>query len=541
MHYFVCIAALLLIAPNISMARIVVKSGLHENFARLVFYHDLSFDWSITLSDKILSVEFLEFDGEIDTSEVFKKIPMSRIQTVATMENKIVFGLGCACVESHFVLSPGILVLDISDPPTVSSLQTINLNKEPTSARIMRLSVSSSEIIAGLKADFELAKKKNFIVAKNSTQSSISSADQKISPQSVNFSDEEPVRSTECRREEEFGIVIHLSESDYSGRLSQMRANILTDSANTNIEVAKDLIGLYIEHGLAAEALKTINSLNVVAPSYTYMANVIKNDVPTLALDGTNIGSSNCSADPDIWSALATGFSSKAEADEYGLEIIRQLGELPTQLKQIFTPRLVDTFIAAGATGLAETLIPAARRNSEISSQTSELLLSQAAPPNPEKTSEKISAALEEDRRSAAIAISTYFNTIESVKNAEPDQRSLLYALEKEYLPSPLGPSLIAARIRLIAFERKQKDLLTALRRNDNSGAVSLSIWNEVVEYASSEYGDIEFLKLAFALKGSEISGLNERTREQFSGRLSDLGFEDADSQVNGEEVSAVH
>ncbi len=112
----ITIAALIFGTPAIAQT-IIVRSGEHEGFTRLVLKIPENVAWSIDTSGRSLFLKTNLPSINFDVSHVFDRIPRDRI--VALSQDgpglDLVLSLGCECSTSSFMDSTGLLAIDIKD------------------------------------------------------------------------------------------------------------------------------------------------------------------------------------------------------------------------------------------------------------------------------------------------------------------------------------------------------------------------------------------------------------------------------------------
>jgi hypothetical protein len=114
----------MLVLSNSAVAQtLIVRSGEHEGFTRVAVQLPENSDWNVKKSLRFFTLKIGSPSIHFDVSEVFNRIPRNRLLSVhqETLDSKLVFTLGCACLVSSFVNKTGLLSIDIKD-------NTIQLN-----------------------------------------------------------------------------------------------------------------------------------------------------------------------------------------------------------------------------------------------------------------------------------------------------------------------------------------------------------------------------------------------------------------------------
>ncbi len=120
-------------------APVMVKSGEHEGFTRLVLDFGAPVDWNVGRTLDGYELRLNSASPRYDLTEVFALIGKGRLAAIwvdpAAMSLRI--GIACACHAIPFEFRPGIVVIDLRDgaPPKGSSFeQTLDGTKPPALA-----------------------------------------------------------------------------------------------------------------------------------------------------------------------------------------------------------------------------------------------------------------------------------------------------------------------------------------------------------------------------------------------------------------------
>ncbi|MCV6823083.1 MULTISPECIES: hypothetical protein [Halocynthiibacter] len=136
MKRFGLILALLFLGVPLAAETIVVRSGEHKDFSRLVLDFSKEVDWSLHKVESGYALHFESKDLSILTNKVFDRIPRTRIADVSFDANKqaLSLRLNCECKTEAFELEGDRLVLDVfSEEPTRSAHNNSEDNKEVAS------------------------------------------------------------------------------------------------------------------------------------------------------------------------------------------------------------------------------------------------------------------------------------------------------------------------------------------------------------------------------------------------------------------------
>lgn len=118
--------AILILLGTMSMANaapIVVRSGDHEGFTRLVMQLPNDVQWQVTETRGLKTITVSGHQAGFDISRVFNVIPRDRLTGVRTYPSRLELELSCDCELNTFVERGEFLVVDIIDGPALPPLE----------------------------------------------------------------------------------------------------------------------------------------------------------------------------------------------------------------------------------------------------------------------------------------------------------------------------------------------------------------------------------------------------------------------------------
>lgn len=129
------LALLLLVLAQAAFAQtVIVKSGDHPGFTRLVLELPVATDWEMGRTDEGYELRLKNDGMRFDLSRVFDEIQRSRLAAIWMDPGSggLRLGVACACHAMPFEFRPGIIVVDLRDgpPPNGSSFE-LALNGMP--------------------------------------------------------------------------------------------------------------------------------------------------------------------------------------------------------------------------------------------------------------------------------------------------------------------------------------------------------------------------------------------------------------------------
>ena len=121
------LAIWLAMASISAAAPVVVKSGEHDGFTRLVLEYQGPVDWQVGRTDDGYVLRIVNETPSYDLRETFKVIGKSRLAGISADSQSGILNLAiaCACYAIPFEFRPGIVVIDLRDgrPPKGSSFE----------------------------------------------------------------------------------------------------------------------------------------------------------------------------------------------------------------------------------------------------------------------------------------------------------------------------------------------------------------------------------------------------------------------------------
>lgn len=116
-----------LLAGHLAAAPVLVKTGEHDGFTRLVMEFPAPLDWQMGRSADGYELRISGQTPSYDLSEAFKLIGKSRLAAIwiDPQTAGLRIGIACACHAIPFEFRPGIVVIDLRDgpPPRGSSFE----------------------------------------------------------------------------------------------------------------------------------------------------------------------------------------------------------------------------------------------------------------------------------------------------------------------------------------------------------------------------------------------------------------------------------
>ncbi len=114
---------------------LIVRSGDHEGFSRLVFRVPDDSQWTLENNAQNATIQISDFSEGFDVSRVFDLIGKRYISNINTTLNELSISFSCECIAEAYQQQNGFIVIDVSDYKTEDNLESFK--KSPRDA--MRL------------------------------------------------------------------------------------------------------------------------------------------------------------------------------------------------------------------------------------------------------------------------------------------------------------------------------------------------------------------------------------------------------------------
>ena len=128
----------------------LVQSGEHENFTRLVVPLNAVSEWSVTQADNKIVLRVDDFVDGFDTTQVFARIPRTRLDEIRSDANTLTLSLACDCVAATFEEVGPYFVIDIASAGI--SLAGVSVPVAPEAAEMMPQELDPLPLPAAVKA-----------------------------------------------------------------------------------------------------------------------------------------------------------------------------------------------------------------------------------------------------------------------------------------------------------------------------------------------------------------------------------------------------
>jgi len=132
---------------------IVVRSGEHEQFTRLVMLLPDQATWALEKNVETAWLSISDFEEGFDLSGAFEIIPRTRLNALVATDSRLELQMNCDCAVTGFVERNGYLVIDIADgipiERTAEPTPLVELMPEPRTTSLTQLNLPESSFRFG--------------------------------------------------------------------------------------------------------------------------------------------------------------------------------------------------------------------------------------------------------------------------------------------------------------------------------------------------------------------------------------------------------
>ncbi len=550
------VVLMLALAPPVWAQSLVVRSGEHGAFTRLVVPVPTDVDWELQQSGRELRLSVAEPDSRFDTSQVFSRIARDRVQDLsqAAAGADLVVRLACDCSAKAFRASPGFVAIDINDDPP----QNVDLPLVAPIARPAVTAVATTVDIPVARLDTDLPSLLRASELRLHTQLNRAARqgvleiqpdpgpepsgdpettakvqirattvfDQGMAKVADRLISDQPPAS--CGPQDQYELPQWGGEAPFSVQLLKARHRIYGEFDRLNADAVLDLARIYLYFGFgleAAHALDLLPAPDTQAERLRALARVI--DDLGGHPDGPLSGRQHCDGPVAMWAVLADGALGK-EAD---LQAIQQAhAALPDHLRRHLGPRLSEVLALSGQAEVADRVLRGSTRLTGAEDpdvQMAEAKIAKAEG-DLDVALDHIEAVADTNSEHAPRAVIEQVETLWKTRQAPPEDLSdLIEAFLIEYRTAPLGEPLRRARVLTHAMGADFDTALAGLaelRKLDGSDAHREAM-ARIVPLVAELADDVTFLDYVLA-HGDAIAALPESlSLNAVARRLLDLGF----------------
>lgn len=513
-------------------APILVRSGEHSGFTRLVFYLNALQDWRVTQDGFSVTVVAVGAADGFQTDELYDRIGRTRLLALTEKTTDTAqLDLACDCIVETLLLRGRLLVVDIrarreNEPiPTASDLQVeqesffpdgeqTKLLPKPTITLPLRTSVISTNLIVRMMQDeFGSAIVSGLILADDQIRVDRSNlafpeiADpEEIIPEDLETKNRYcPIGLNEVTR-------LWRGDGLFNKKLSSIRQKMHNTAGRENEGARLELARFLVSNGVGIEVLDLLrDDSSEEAGLVRSMAQLL--DRPRHVV---NDAFQYCSG-LEIWEIIRLSRQGKKGTSIYDNEtLVIGFRGLSRPLQALFEAELL-AYLSDNGFEQASAAIQAFRERTQAKSGHM-ILVDGRAVPLPKQI----------DEISILENILEQFGTLEGARAATPQQAAMIPTFQYEFQKTSWSPDLWQAdlRLNLVSSDFDRALILTREGRLKYPAKFEQA-YPEMLRYVTDNSDDISFLKIAMSI-GTGEAGLpvpSAGVANHVEARLSKLGF----------------
>lgn len=554
--------AVLVTAANVATAQeVVVRSGEHDGYTRLVFDVPPDTGWVLAQRKNGASITIALDDVTFKTNSVFGRLTTNRLTSLSQKSpgSALEMEFGCNCVASAFLYRNSMIVLDITPgdflpplledippplsgrtsegtPPFIDTGLNLPLLTMTEQGIKDQLSIRLLQGTDRKLLDLELAPvgPRNTVSPDTRAVSSQLNSNVRLTTvlddlQNILNAELQPIDPRPaCISNGGLNFASWSGEAPFPSQVSALRSGLYKEFDKVDDEKALKLAKLYTSYGFGAEALSVLKLLETPpdgTKQITAIARVVDNRA-TLPMSPFN-GLQRCDSDAALWAVL----SEKELAPDANIEAIEHAyARLPDHLRRLLGPRLSKILVSAQQLEAARRVIRSVDRiEPETTPSVTQAKASVAkAEGNSEREEELLtevitsSDAAAESPLALARLVEKRWSERKTVSSQELD---LAASYAVEFRRSELGPMM--NRAYAIALSLSQEfdrafDVIKALPPGPDSD----SAVNRHLQLLAERSDDATFLHQTMEVMQPDMAAaLTTNTAIALASRLADLGF----------------
>lgn len=563
--------------------RLVVRSGEHPDFTRLVIKLPKGADWSMRTGTSEAELTFALPDVEFDTAGVFARIPRDRLADLRQNApgDPLRLSFGCFCEAKAFVEAGNYLVVDIrrstASKPIALKLPIVLPDKpavldQGATSEIEAATALRNSLPLDLPSRDTQSDLANILPDQRQTElrllSQITRAvdqdvldiapdvvaiETEIPPTAANTTLSEPPGISENIRiatvidRDFYGLSEHIStgspkrtcsaiedlelaqwgEPDgFADNIGDLRNRVVDEAGEIAPDVVVELVKQYIYFGFGTEALNTLSlhpDPSQISWELPILAGLMDTGAPTNSVELS--GLQYCDGPISLWSVLAQDTLAQ---DANTQAITSAFSKLPEHLQFQLGPRLGMILTRAGDKVSTRAVLRILNRS--LPGPKPEVALVEAEVArlegNHEAYQEKLETVVEDtsDSEQAPRALIALLEDRWKLRQgfSEADTE-LLAAHALEFRKSDLGTDLQQAYVLALALNGQFDEGFAEL--GELTAEQRPASLNRVLTLLTERANDVSFLKLALEHGEQRPGTLTRETVDLMSGRLIELGF----------------
>lgn len=555
-----------------SAAPVVVRSGEHDGFTRLVLQLPAGAIWSLgqTAGGYLLRAEGGDID--YDVSKTFDYIGRGRIARIeaADTPGALRLELACPCHATASETPAGLLVLDVVDgtvavgpdqppPEPVGEENALDLSRfwlrqphrgDPNAgaadrfadggmhrqatdhsrlgaaARLLEWQVSRA-MGQGLVEAAEKAPAAKLLPLRPGRRDGpdmpapveLGLAASTARDQNIESAAPRKTAAT-CPDPSDFAVRGWADDRPFALQIADVTAGLVGEFDATDREQVLKAARFYLHFGLGAEAVRLVRGFGIGPEDDRWVAALAEIVEGSVRL-GNPLISLECDGDAVLWHVLADPAALSAGNTP---AILAAFSGLPVPLRNVLGPRLGDIFLAAGQPQMARAVRDAMARASDDDGEVSMMdveigLADQGRQPDPAALVSRLARQGENTARSVILAVEAYRRRGLAVP-AEVSE--LAEALAFENRSGSFGAELRRAHARALASQGR---FVEAFAQVDGAPDRAASLPPDLFEMLAANADDGQFVQVIFDRMAQATAPQNVAQWNAIGTRLVDLGF----------------
>jgi tetratricopeptide (TPR) repeat protein len=552
-------------------ATVVVRSGEHDGFTRVVLHLPTDLSWQSSETGDGVLLEFADKVPEFNLSQAFTRIGRDRIASITRANSGVAVAFGCACTAKVYANGSRMIVVDVSPGKNVKAekeatetlpdpAMVLARSKRPQLPTQLGKELTSNTITEPI-ADPELARRR--LMQQLGRAASMGLVELTIPDEHVDKMgqalesknetgmvahqaglDAVPVVSPEISGEltsasvSEQGVDcpddLHLDTGswvqgeNFTTGLYELRSQLGGEIVEVETTIALQLVRHYIAFGFGAEA-RSILDLVDETPSAKWlrpMADIVSEKVSDSTMDFSRFAS--CKSAIAMWAFLAADKDTLSQPIDAGT-ILRAFNDLTEPLQDILAPRLGSALLALGEEDAAQAVLRLAQRRTTPSTANLDHLGAQIHERSGEhdEAKEKLVRSVQSDAPISPIALAELIeNEVRLGRTVDKGTVDLLASYYQQYRRDDIAPRLLTVLILANALAGQFEESWSLLESAPEDIRRSQTVRSGFAKALADHASDLDTMRYATIL-ARRATRLEASANQVLAERLLAIGFPD--------------
>lgn len=544
------------VLPCASLANpIVVRTGEHGDFTRVVLHIRPNDTWNLDSEGKQYKISFADKRADFDLSDTFVRIDRNRLSAVAASPGVLDLTLGCECEIEADNSSGDMLVLDIrpADANNAKHVSEGSKSERPvfeeqqrfpegsSSARLQEAPIDDvvnpdvAQLVKNSERDLieQLSRASglglaNFQIKPTSPSVAVVKHGGEVGSNSVNLhafpnldgeieremsEDNAGAVQAPCISNSTMSSIFHEYTDGFSNSLAKLRSKLAADGDGVDETLQLELAKLYLSFGLGDEVKSLVYSSNQnqMWELISDLADAISNPND---INGAFDRYSSCNSDIAFWVVLGGGKSSGVGGKRL-LSSSSVFLKLPEHLQEVLAPRFAEILMDRGEDELAQTVLRKANGGYELEPQLElELPGSDGASVSAKfDHAQIVSQLIAKNSEMAPMHLADYvWREVRAGRNVDIEASELLKSYYNQYRESDISKDLLEA---LVLADTSSGRFSTAYKMLVDTNIQNPEILKIFFEQLAAKATDYQFLKYTTLLaEYNEGNVIHENSRD---------------------------